>query len=885
MTTPSSWSEVKELLADALELAQSQRAEFLDGACAGRPEIRREVEGLLARQPLGDPFSTLKSHADSAPDRIGPWKLVRVLGRGGMGTVWLAERHDGELQQRCAIKLLRRGVDTADVVRRFRAERQILANLSHPYIARLLDGGSTEDGRPYVALELVDGEPIDEWCDQRRLDIDSRLRLFLKVCEAVAHAHRHLVVHRDLKPSNVLVAADGTPKLVDFGIAKMLGADEPDLTRSVDRPMTIRYASPEQMRGAAIGTATDVHGLGLLLYELLSGRRAFEVDGLSAIEASRVICETEVTPPSVAVARGLETLPTADQIAASRQSESRLLVRRLSGDLDRICQRALEKEPKQRFPSVERFADDINRHLQGLPLESRPGSQWTRTLKLARRHRGAVAGAAGLVLTLSAFAATMTVQRGRLAVESERARAEANAALQARREAEDTVELLLSLFEADEVGSARVEPEAAREILAQGAKRIRRDLADRPLDRAKVLETISRAYANLGLLAEAEELAREALTTSRGVVPADDERLSRPLLQLASVLNLAARPKEAVEILDQALHLAGPRDPRTAALIRRELGTARAVLGQHDVAIADLEAAVGAFEDLDGPASAEVATTLHHLGGTLAAANRLDQAEAAYARALEISVDRYGPDHRRVATLLRSRGALARARGNYQEANELLTRVLTILEATAGPDHPDVAAVLSNLAFLELREGGDYPRAERLLERSLAIGRASVGSPSLAVAATIESLGNLRVWQKRFEEAEALLVQALEMREEILGPEHHTVGMTLANIGYALADSDRCERAIPYLERARELNERVLGHQHFLVAGPIAGLGSCLMQAGKIPEARRAFIEAQAILDAIGISPSHRAYQTLVEQLERATTAPAPTRSAPKEPL
>jgi eukaryotic-like serine/threonine-protein kinase len=869
------WPALKELLADALELPAAERTAWLAHLDHSRPDFRREIEALLAYEhtlTFAGPPAERAAEPDP-PSRIGPWSLLRELGHGGMGTVWLAERDDGEVRQRAAIKLLRHGLDTADVLRRFRAERQILANLSHPYITRLLDAGSTGDGRPYVVLELVDGEPIDAWCDRRQLGVEQRLAICLEVCAAVSYAHRNLIVHRDLKPGNVLMASDGTPRLVDFGIAKILGGDDAGLTSSsvFAQPMTLRYASPEQLRGAGIGTATDVHGLGLLLYELLTGRRAFEVDGLSPLEVSRVVCEEPALAPSQAVVQAMRRPGgslSADELAARRASDPARLARRLRGDLDTIILRALDKEPAARFPSVDSLAEDLRRHLDGRPLLSRPGSRLSRAAKAVRRHLLPAALGTALLVTLIGFAVTMAIQRGRLAEESRRARQQAAAAEQARREVQGTADLLLGLFEAGEVGSARVEPEVARELLAQGVSRLDRELADRPLEQARLLGTIATAYANLAFHSEAEALWRRVLAAREPTLPGGAPEVAEALLGIAAALDRRGDSAQAVVHLERATALLGDAaDPRLRARIARELGDARAVLGQTDLAVASFRAALAAFEKLDGPSSDEVATTLYHLGGTYTVKARLDAAEAAYSRALSIYEALHGPRHRKVAGLLRAQGGVAQTRGDSAAAKDLYSRALAILETTAGPRHPEVARVLTSTAFLELKTGGDHAAAEAQIERSLAINRAAFGSPSLAVADGIETLGNLRVWQRRFDEAEALLANALQMRERILGPDHHTVGITLANIGYSLSDRGRCDRAIPYLQRAREVNERVLGHNHFLVAGPIHGLGACMVEAGQVAEGRKLLLETVAILDAVGVRPEHRAYRSVLKEL------------------
>ncbi|HVS02414.1 MAG TPA: serine/threonine-protein kinase, partial [Thermoanaerobaculia bacterium] len=412
-----------EIFAAALELKPAERGAFVDGACGGDPALRGEVDRLLAAAEdpppdgagaLGDRaphlLAALEEELSAAPpagtgQRIGPYRLVEVLGRGGMGVVWLAERDDGAFSKRVALKIVPDWEASDDLPRRLRAERQILAGLEHPNIARLLDGGVTAEGVPYLVMEHVEGEPIDAYCEGRDLGVRDRLALVLAVCDAVAAAHRRLVVHRDLKPGNILVTAEGGVKLLDFGIAKLLdeGGDGGP-TRTGLHPLTPQFAAPEQLTGGPITTATDVWGLGALLYRLLAGRSPHAAQGTTTQAVMRAICEEDPRPPS----------------RAARQPQ---LARHLAGDLDAIALRALRREPAERYASVEALADDLRRHLRGLPVAARPPSLAYRARKLARRRPGAVAAAA---LALGAIVVVVLglLQQARLA-ERERLRAEA----------------------------------------------------------------------------------------------------------------------------------------------------------------------------------------------------------------------------------------------------------------------------------------------------------------------------------------------------------------------------------------------------------------------------------------------------------------------------
>jgi len=450
--TPERWQLIRELLASALELGSAERMEYVQRVSAGDPSLRAELERLLAAdKDVGSTFLQNPAPFQLQDDllmeprtvvglRLGAYQIVEEIGRGGMGEVYRAYRADDQYRKEVAIKLVRAGRNSESVVRRFRNERQILASLEHPYIARLLDGGTTEDGSPYFVMELIEGLPIDEYCDNHQLSISERLMLFRQVCTAVQFAHQHLIVHRDIKPSNMLVTPEGTPKLLDFGIAKLLdptAADnQSEPTQTILRALTPGYASPEQVMGGTITTVSDVYSLGVVLYELLAGRSPYRLTGRTPQEIARVVCDVEPEKPSAAVGRmqneqngGELQAVSPTEAAVARQSCPDRLKKILEDDLDNIVLMALRKEPQRRYGSVEQFARDIRRHLENLPVLARKDTFRYRTSKFLTRHKAGVAGAAAFVLMLL-FALTVTLWEAHLARQqadiavTQRARAE-----------------------------------------------------------------------------------------------------------------------------------------------------------------------------------------------------------------------------------------------------------------------------------------------------------------------------------------------------------------------------------------------------------------------------------------------------------------------------
>lgn len=412
--TPDQWQKLRRLFESALERDPAQRASYLEEVCAADSELRGQIEALLKSHEEEDDFLEAVAvpldllsgdYSEFAEgDFIGPYCVLREIGHGGMGTVFLAARADDQYSKQVAIKVVKRGMDSTEIVNRFKQERQILANLEHPNIARLLDGGTTDSGLPYLVMEYVDGTAIDDYCDTRKLSTLERLNLFRVICAAVHYAHQNLVVHRDLKTSNILVTADGVPKLLDFGISKVLDSAVVGATATVLRVMTPEYASPEQARGGPVTTATDCYSLGVILYELLTGHRPYRVDRLSLVEMERVICESQPRKPSTAVSRNEEiitgdgaVLITPQLVSEARADTPDRLQKRLTGDLDNIVLMALQKEPARRYASVQQFSEDIRRHLEGMPVSARKDTLGYRAGKFVRRHK---TGTAAAVLTL-----------------------------------------------------------------------------------------------------------------------------------------------------------------------------------------------------------------------------------------------------------------------------------------------------------------------------------------------------------------------------------------------------------------------------------------------------------------------------------------------------
>ena len=817
------WARIEALFEAALALPPPDRAAFLDREAEGDAALRDEVAALLAVDVEAGAFFERAAReitvaALSVGDRVGPYRITGVLGEGGMGTVFRAERADGAFDRTVALKVLRAGRGD---VRRFLAERRVLARLDHPGIARLYDGGLTDEGRPYFAMELVEGEPITDYAARHALSVDDRLALFAQVCEAVAFAHRQLVVHRDLKPSNVFVASgdggagergpDGEAparsswpassprvKLLDFGIAKVLDDAEADVTVTGAAPRTPAYAAPEQVRGEPPTTATDVYALGVLLYELLTGRRPYRLPERARAAVERAVLETEPTAPSEAVTETADGAPTAPPAPPTR------LARRLSGDLDQIVLKALRKAPDARYATADAFARDVARHLAGEPVEARPPSAAYRARRFVRRHRAGVAAAALAAALVVGWAATATLQARRVAAERDRAEA--------------LNRVLVDLFEGVDPTLGGDRDLTVSQFLTSATGRLRRDLADRPALQAELLSVLASSHLGLGDHVAADSVAALAAAAGERLAPGHRART------LARSWHAWTRTYHddydtAERVYRQLLAEAAPDDlpdvQSDFAIVLGEMGEAEEARAMH-------HRAVDAFRALarhDPERRRDLASALDNLSSSYAddwTAEGTDRAWPLQDEAVRIKADVWGPRHPQTAEALSELAGLAAARGDLAIADSLFERSVEILEAAYGAAHPTLASVLNNWALARMN-AGDLNGAEPLYRRALAVREAVYGAEHQATAGTVQNL--------------AALYGRMPGRE-----------------ADALARYDRAER----------IYAAVMPEGHYLRAFPVAGRATVLRRLGRTAEAAREARRAVAALSA-SLGPDHAA--------------------------
>lgn len=790
-----SWRRTDEVFAEALEIPAGERERFLAAACGGDDALRAAVERLLAADSragefLGTPAllssdALLSEEDDAAGRRLGPYTLLRPLGQGGMGTVYLATRDDGAYDRQVAVKLLRWSFADGDLLHRFLAERQILARLEHPHIARLYDGGTTEDGQPYLVLEHVEGLPLDVYCDTHHLSLEARLALFRKVCAAVQHAHRNLLVHRDLKPANVLVTAEGEPKLLDFGIAKQLatGLETDAETRTGLRVMTPGYASPEQMRGEAVTTASDVYSLGVLLYELLSGRSPYRVSAETPFALERAVLEEVPEKPSDAAARGSEAENAA--VAQARGSRPAELRRRLRGDLDNIVLMALRKEPARRYGSVAELEGDLDRFLTRRPVTARRDSLGYRTGLFVRRHRWSVAAGVLVALLTAGLLAGLIAQSVRAAREGDKA--------------QRALAFLVDVFKQSDpyqTGGERVTPQ---QILAQGAARVERELEDQPEVQAALMDAIGQVYLGLGLPDRAEPLLEGALARRRAAGAA-------PLEEAASLQSLAD------------LRLYRSDLPRAAKLYEEALQLERRALGKDDRIVAG---------------------TLARLAGVRSQMQRPDEAEALLRQALQIHRARGQEGAAEAARVLVDLAALERQRARFAAAETLCTEALALQRRSLGPGHPDLARTLQVMAGAR-RDTGDHAGAEKLLREALAIQQTALEEGHPERVAVVDDLALTLFHRGRLDDAYVLHEEALAQLRARLGNEHGKVADALDNLGAIDYGLRRNAKAGRLHEEALVIRRRLYGERHVDVARSLLQIGRVRYQDNLLDEAEAA---------------------------------------------
>jgi len=809
-TARSRWRLIEDLFAEALELPPEDRARFLEEAAAGDPDLHREVSSLLESAASADQyFAGIASRAgmprsqESQMERlagreVGRWRLLHLIGRGGMGAVYLAERSDDQFQMRAALKVLPVGMTSAEAQRRFMAERQILARLSHPGIARLLDGGVMEDGTPYYVMEYVEGRPITAYCSAGSISLSERLDLFLAVCEAVSHAHRNLVVHRDLKPSNILVAADDRVKLLDFGIAKVLDADGASSVTGSSRlgnPLTLAYASPEQVRAEPATTACDVYSLGVLLYELLTGIHPYRSGLATPVEAERTICHTMPPPPSAAVHEH-----------ATRRD--------LRGDLDTIVLTAIRKEPERRYGSVAALAEDVRRYQAHRPILARPDRVGYRVARFVRRNRVAtMAGIAIAVLLLSWFGTWIWAMRR----DQEQGRRIAEEAAIS----EEATRFLEGLFASAEISVGFADTVKARSLLDQGKERLLASASQSPATRLRLMASLAQTYHNMGLYQDEEEVLAAALDLARPMDGGAGLRSADLITRLADSHHSERNYEESERLYREALAIYQRLDPSSSRVVRLRRGVALAMRERAPDSALMLLREVHAVPMRHQDARLERLQVAHDLALMFRATGQTDSAELLYREVLD-QVPALGDSGVILrATALNNYGFLVRSQNRWAEAESLYREALVLERTLERPSY--LFTLPGNLAAVTEQMGQAEEMNALLTERvALAIRTWTVNNWRTGAAHV--ALGDALLSQGRTAEALEQLQEGTRIYAAVLGPEHRWTANARVLLGRALAGLGRYPEGERELLSGYRILTGQLGAEHREVQAALAAL-------------------------------------------------------------
>ena len=803
------WRRAQEVFEAIIELPEGEHPDQTTRLCADDTELLATVQDLLRADaepdplPAIDPVAELSRALDAhrrrqwIGRRLGAYRIVDHLGDGGMGSVFLAERADEAFTKQVAVKLIHR--TDAKGLERFRSERQILADLEHPNIARLLDGGTTAEGRPYLVMEHVEGERITTYCDRHRLSVRQRLELLRVVCAAVGRAHQNLVVHRDLKAANILVTDNGTPKLLDFGIAKLLDdGTRPQQTEATGPLGTPDSASPEQVLGGRITTATDVYALGVLLYELLSGRRPYSWQGQTPSAIEKILRYEVPEPPSQAVIRPTDA-PSPVEVAAARSLRPASLRRALTGDLDNIVLRALRKEPRQRYRSVEQFSADLRRYLVGLPVDARPTTLAYRLGKSLRRHRVGLA----IALLSMTFAVSTLVQSAKIRQERDRARQEMATARAVTR-------FLVESFEEVDPSRSQGDKISARRLLASGATRARRELDGQPELQATLLLTTGRTLSALGYYDEAEPLIEDALTLRTERLGDDHALVAEAWHESALIAARRGDFEIAEKLIGEALSRRRSLTPEMAqslhlqAKIRLARGKRRESLDLHWEAL-EIEKQTLAKSDR------QTVLGLSALGSVQQTMRQHEEAEAVFRQALDLQSEAHPGDRPITAVLLRHLSEVLLRQERPEEALKPALQAVEMGRRLWSEPHVDQASALNSLANVR-RSLGQLDTAHHLYLESLDAARQALDSRHPRFVGTLVNVAFLLHQDlDRPGEAESLYLEALETYRSTVGvenPDHPNLGFVLMGYGDVLNALGRPAEAEVFLQQALALWQR-----------------------------------------------------------------------------
>lgn len=833
---PSTWKKIETILDQILPLEKSEQTKFIEKH-VDDPEIKKEINALLEAE-LNAPeyidhgveafFTEEENFREITDDfshetfEIDRYEIEKEIGRGGMSVVYLAHRTDGEFDQKVAVKIIQPfGLDREDRFRRLRAERQILANLQHPNIARVYDGGVTPEGWPYMVMELVDGITITQYCRDHKLNLEGRLNLFLKICDAVIFAHRNLVVHRDLKPGNILVTETGQVKLLDFGIAKLLTDNETSPATQTGKPlMTPEYAAPEQFKNEVITTAVDVYSLGVILYELLTDVRPYDLSGISLTEMERLVCEKEPARPS--------------------EKSSSL---KLNHDLDLICLKALRKEAENRYSSVEEFQEDLLRYQQGLPILAHPSSLGYKTHKFIKRNKASLVTIALFLAAIAGFAvyhiSQVTEQRNIAQTEAEKATRIKN--------------FTTNLFYSNSPYSIQNVDEGVtlEKILETGQQNIETELADDPEVYAEMQFVIGQAYLGIGDYGKSSEAFEKAIDTAIK----EHGEIHRTV---AIYLNLLGRLEGMQGNYDTALsHLNRAMDinrqlygeiSSNLTLNYAEAARVYALKREMNTALEYYQKSIQMHEELGEKHTLEYNMTLSGMINLQIRLRMLDDAEKNQLQAIEDLKEIYGENHLHMANAYLRMAEIHYQKSNFSESEDFIKRSLDIRETLQSPNNPDLLNTYNFLGNL-YRQTGRYEESEKNLQHAIRLAREHDYSDTLNYTTYLNNLAVTKTYLGQLDSAAVIHREVLDLRKKHLPPDNPSITLSMYNLGYMHHRLGNLNEAKILFEQVVERDKNSLGDDHPEIAIDLVKLAAVYRDLNEFQRAEDAFREAEVIFN------------------------------------
>lgn len=813
------WKKIELLCHQAEEMDKATRISFLQNSCGHDRELISEIESLLNHsesEKLLHPLVQVQSSFVFADDetqtdqRIGPYRLIRTLSTGGMGQVYLAVRDDEQFERFVALKVIREELVTEDLLSRFFEERQILASLNHPNIARLFDGGTTEDGIPWFAMEYIEGQPITQYCELKDVSIEQKIDLFLTVCEAVQYAHQNLVIHRDLKPANILITAEGAPKLLDFGIAKLMDLDHKrEVHEEHSRIMTPEYASPEQLRRESISTISDVYSLGVLLYELLTGKLPYDFKERTPEAIEQTVCQE--TPPS----------------------PSQLLGKEVDKDLGSIAMKALKKDPSKRYGSVEQLSEDLRRYLKGLPILAYEESLLYRSRKFIGRNRWGVTVAASVLLLVLTFSVITLVQ-------SRTIQARAVEAEKQRDRAEQVSSFLTELFESADPSEAKNKSLTAIELLHRGSERVETELSNQPDLQSNLYLAISDVYESLGMYDKGLDLSLKAFALQKQIYSGPHPDIARSLNSMGWLYRQNGNYEKADSNLTAALAMRQElygRDHLDVTRSLNDLAVLKQSQGEYNATDTLLAEAIKIRKTQLGEQHESVAVALSNYAALKWRMGDLSAAEARMQEALDIFLESVGEKDMRVAIAMTNLAAIRLTQKKVTGVENLYKRALDIRLQLLGEEHPDVASSYAHLGNF-LRATRKYEEAEKFLLKAYKIRNKINGEEHVKTVENLSLLGKLYEDMQNHEEAQHFYIDAIELFKKLFPEGHARTAEVLHSLGDLYMQTGKFNEAEQPLREAMNIRAGIFGNSDIRTLDSMIKLGVCLSKMGHFDESR-----------------------------------------------